>query len=160
MGPEEENVGQRDKGKTLVTRSQSSVPKVKPCGKGSGTSAGTVTHPEGTKHGTAAVPVHLIRPARFCQPNPRCLHIQLPPSGSLGRFLCPCTHAQAPGDLAGPGKPSPWWEATAVKPAGTHRSRLPARLQPGRAMDTTRSADATATVLTPRLNRSLFLHGE
>lgn len=36
MGLEGENVGQWDKGKTLITGSQSSVPKVKPCGKAEG----------------------------------------------------------------------------------------------------------------------------
>lgn len=83
-----------------------------------------------------------------------------PPEQVSGMLLCPCTHDQAPGDLTGSGKPSPWWEATAVKPAGTHRSRLLACLQPGRATHTTHSADVTATVFMHRLNWSLFLHRE
>lgn len=96
-GLEEENVGQRDKGKTLITGSQSSLPKVKPCGKGSGTSAGTMTHPKssrppaGTEDGTAALPAHLGHPATFCRSNLCCLHGKHALSRYLGHFMC-CPH--------------------------------------------------------------------
>ncbi|XP_035749866.1 uncharacterized protein LOC104125981, partial [Egretta garzetta] len=77
---------------------------------GSGTSAGTVTHPEGswpqagTEDGTAVLPAHLGCPASFYQPNLRHLLSKHALSRHWGRFPCRWTHARAgAGDRDPPG---------------------------------------------------------
>lgn len=84
----------------LVTGSRP-CPQGQALQEGSGTSAGTVTHPEGswpqagTEDGTAALPAHLGCPASFCQPNLRHLLSKHALSRHWGRFPCRWTHARA-----------------------------------------------------------------